>query len=159
MRRAFKRSRQVLAYGMKRCLKFAIGMLLLAAFTLWAADTRITLLPKLQAGQTVTYLIRYRSDKNVKTESNVVAPMAPNAAQLDAHGLLQIEILDVQQAGGKTAIHARGKFLTLDAGAFCRQLEGNIFDTSHRIGVRGFAVQKFNQGAFGHFRSLEKILI
>ena len=121
MRRAFKRSRQVLAYSMKRCLKFAIGMLLLAAFTLWAADTRITLLPKLQAGQTVTYLIRYRSDKNVKTESNVVAPMAPNAAQLDAHGLLQIEILDVQQAGGKTAIHARGKFLTLDSGVWVKK--------------------------------------
>jgi hypothetical protein len=80
MRRAFKRSRQILAYGMKRCLKFAIGMLLLAAFTLWAADTRITLLPKLQAGQTVTYLIRYRSDKNVKTESNVVAPPMPRSS-------------------------------------------------------------------------------
>jgi len=30
--------------------------------------------------------------------------MAPNAAQIDAHGLLRVEILDVQQAGSKTAI-------------------------------------------------------
>jgi hypothetical protein len=106
---------------MKPCLKFAFGMVLLAAFTLWAADPRVTLLPKLQAGQTLTYLIRYRSDKTVKTESNVVAPMAPNAAQLDAHGFLHIEVLDVQQAGGKTAIHARGKFLTLGSGVWVKK--------------------------------------
>lgn len=106
---------------MKHSMKFSTGAFLLAAFTLWAADNRVTLLPKLQAGQTVTFLIRYKSDKNVKTESNVVAPMAPNAAQLDAHGLLQIEILDVQQAGGKTVIHARAKFLTLDSGVWVKK--------------------------------------
>ena len=65
---------------MKHSPKLATVLFFLAAFALWAADTRVTLLPKLQAGQTVTYLIRYKSDKNVKTESNVVAPMVPNAA-------------------------------------------------------------------------------
>jgi hypothetical protein len=75
----------------------------------------------LQPGQTITYLIRFQSDKTVKTESKVVAPMAPNAAQIDAHGLLRVEILEVQQAGTRAAIHARGRFLTLDSGVWLKR--------------------------------------
>ena len=95
--------------------------LFFAAAGLCAGDKRVHLLPKLQPGQTITYLIRFQSDKNVKTESNVVAPMAPNAAQLDAHGLLRVEILDVQETGSKAAIHARGQFLTLDSGVWIKK--------------------------------------
>src|SRR5882724_10426773 len=102
-----------LAINMKRLAKFCIAIVLLGAGAVCAGDTRVKLIPDLHAGQTVTYLIRYRSDKNVKTESNVVAPMAPNAAQMDAHGLLQVDVLDVKQEGGKTAIHARSRFRTL----------------------------------------------
>src|ERR1700682_1428164 len=101
---------------MRRQLQRIAGMFLLAAATLCAGDRRVRLLPKLQPSQTITYLIRLQSDKTVKTESNVVAPMAPNAAQIDAHGLLRVEILDVQEMGNKAAIHARGQFLTLDSG-------------------------------------------
>ena len=97
------------------------GLLILAAATLCAGDRRINLLPRLQPGQTITYLIRFQSDKTVKTESKVVAPMAPNAAQIDAHGLLRVEILDVQQPGTKAAIHARGRFLTLDSGVWLKR--------------------------------------
>ena len=106
---------------MRRQLHRIAGLSLLAVATLGAADKRINLLPKLQPGQTITYLIRFQSDKTVKTESKVVAPMAPNAAQIDAHGLLRVEILDVQQAGSKTAIHARGRFLTLDSGVWLKR--------------------------------------
>jgi hypothetical protein len=109
---------------MKHAFQLIAVTILLSLATASAAENRLKLLPQLQPGQTITYLIRYRSDKNVKTESNVVAPMAPNAAQLDAHGLLQIEILDVLQAGGKTAIHARGKFLTLDSGVWVKKPGG-----------------------------------
>src|SRR5258707_6343192 len=98
---------------MKRTAKLCISIVFLVACTLWAGDTRVKLIPDLHAGQTVTYLIRYRSDKNVKTESNVVAPMAPNAAQMDANELLQIVILDVQQEGSWSAIHTRAQFLAL----------------------------------------------
>jgi len=101
---------------MKHQLQRIAGTFLLAAAALCAGDRRVHLLPKLQPGQTITYLIRFQSDKNVKTESKVVAPMAPNAAQIDAHGLLRIEILDVQRAGSKAAIHARGQFITLNSG-------------------------------------------
>lgn len=93
---------------------------LLAAASLCAADKHVHLLPNLRPGQTVTYLIRFQSDKSVKTESKVVASTVPNAAQLDAHGLLRIEILDVQQIAGKSAIHARGQFLTLDSGVWIK---------------------------------------
>jgi len=106
---------------MRRQLQRISGLLLLAVATLGAGDKRINLLPRLQPGQTITYLIRFQSDKTVKTESKVVAPMAPNAAQIDAHGLLRVEILDVQQAGSKTAIHARGRFLTLDSGVWLKK--------------------------------------
>jgi hypothetical protein len=106
---------------MKHSIQLGAGIFFLAVVSTIAADNRLTLLPKLQPGQTITYLVRYRSDKNVKTESAVVAPMAPNAAQLDAHGLLQIEVLDVQPTGSKAAIHARGKFLTLDSGVWLKK--------------------------------------
>src|SRR3989442_299765 len=115
------KTRGALADIMRRQLPRIATFFLLAVATLGATDKRINLLPKLQPGQTITYLIRFQSDKNVKTESKVVAPMAPNAAQIDAHGLLRVEILDVQQAGSKTAIHARGRFLTLDSGVWLKR--------------------------------------
>ena len=96
-------------------------MFLLAVATLCAGDRRINLLPRLQLSQTITYLIRFQSDKTIKTESKVVAPMAPNAAQIDAHGLLRVEILDVQRQGSKAAIHARGRFLALDSGVWLKR--------------------------------------
>jgi hypothetical protein len=92
----------------------------LTAATLGAADKHVHLLPRLQPGQILYYLIRLQSDKNVKTQSRVAAPMAPNAAQLDAHGLLRIEILDVQQAANKSTIHASGRFLSLDSGVWVK---------------------------------------
>src|SRR5882762_7342604 len=105
---------------MRHKLQRIAGLLLVAATTRCADGRRVHLLPKLQPGQTITYLIRFQSDKAVKTESKVVAPMAPNAAQIDAHGLLQVEVLDVQQTGAKPVIHARGQFLTLDTGVWIK---------------------------------------
>jgi hypothetical protein len=105
---------------MTRKLQRTAAFLLLASATLSAGDKRVQLLPKLQPGQTITYLIRFQSDKTVKTESRVVAPMAPNDAQIDAHGLLRVEIIDVQETGSKAAIHARGQFLPPDSAAWLK---------------------------------------
>ena len=105
-----------MADAMNRKLQLAAGMLLLAAVPHGAGNKPVSLVPKLRPGQQITYLIWHRSDKNVKTESRVVAPMIPHASQMDARGLLQIEVLDLQRAGGKVAIHARGRFLILDSG-------------------------------------------
>ena len=105
---------------MRRNLLPIIVLLHFAPATLCAADRPARFLPQLQPGQIITYLIRFQSDKTVKTESRVVAPMVPNAAQIDAHGLLRIEILDVQQTATRPAIHARGQFLTLDTGVWIK---------------------------------------
>jgi hypothetical protein len=106
---------------MKRKLLWIAGLFLLVATVLGAVDKRVHLLPKLQPGQVIYYLIRFQSDKNVKTQSKVVAPMAPDAAQLDAHGLLRVEILDVQHSANKSTIHARGRFLSLDSGVWVKK--------------------------------------
>src|SRR5712692_10036080 len=110
---------------MRRKLQRTAGLLLLAAATLCAGDRRVHLIPQLHSGQTVTYLIRLQSDKTVKTESKVVAPMGPNAAQIDANGVLRVDILDVLETGSKAAIHARAQFLTLDSG-FSSKVKGDI---------------------------------
>ncbi|HET8921370.1 MAG TPA: cadherin-like beta sandwich domain-containing protein [Candidatus Acidoferrum sp.] len=90
------------------------GMLLLIAAAAVAGDNRAKLFPILEQKQVLTYLIRFQSAKNVKTESTVATPMAPNNAQMDARGLLQIEVLDAQPLGGKQVLQARGQFLSLD---------------------------------------------
>jgi hypothetical protein len=101
---------------MKRSTALVAAMFLLAAAIAAFGGQRANLLPKLQPKQTLTYLIRYRADKNVRTESNVAVPLAPDSSQVDAHGLLQIQILDLQQVEGKPAIHARAQFLSLASG-------------------------------------------
>src|SRR5256885_14496804 len=115
------KTREALADVMKRKRQRIAGLLLLAATTVWARDRHVHLLPKWQPGQTITYLIRFQSDKTVKTESKVVAPMAPNATQIDAHGLLLVEVLDVRETGARPMIHARGQFLTLDSGVWLKK--------------------------------------
>src|SRR5260370_35200673 len=96
---------------MRRQLQRIAGLLFLAVATLSAGDQRINLMPNLRPGQSITYLIRFQSDKPVKTENNVVAPMSPNAAKTDAHGLRRVESLYVQPTGSNRLIHARGQLL------------------------------------------------
>ena len=96
---------------MKRTLLLFTSLLLSAASSAPSRDQRASLLPRLHAGQTLTYLIRYRSSKNVKTESRVAVPLAPTASETDAHGLLRIEVLRLQPTGGRFAVDARGQFL------------------------------------------------
>jgi hypothetical protein len=106
---------------MKRTMQLTIGLLLLAVCPSRAGDKPSHLFPNLHPGQKVIYLIEYRSEKKVKTESRVVAPMAPNASQLDAHGLLEIEVLGLQPAGTKMSVQARVRFLTLNSGVWVKK--------------------------------------
>lgn len=101
---------------MKGKFILAATMLLSAAAIAPSRDQYVNLLPKLQPGQTLTYLIRFRSDKNVKTESNLVIPLAPPASQVDTRGLLRVQILDLQQVSGRLTVHARSEFLGGDTG-------------------------------------------
>src|SRR5689334_6133226 len=104
---------------MKRKLILAASTLLSAAALAPIApsrDQRANLLPLLQPGQTLTYLIRFRSNKNVKTESTLVIPLAPTASQGVTRALLRLQILDVQQTAGWLAVHARRELLGNETG-------------------------------------------
>lgn len=101
---------------MKSEFIIAASMLLSAPAIASSGDQRADLMPKLQPGQTLTYLIRFRSEKNVKTESTLVIPLVPADAKADTRALLQIQILDLQQTGGKLTMHARSEFLVEDTG-------------------------------------------
>ena len=99
---------------------------LLAAILIWAAfavpsqsrDDRLSLFPNFRAGQVFTYLIQFRADKNVKTESNVVAPLSPNGSQLAAQGLLSIEVLEVHPENVRSEIRVRAHFVALNSGVW-----------------------------------------
>ncbi|HYL84377.1 MAG TPA: hypothetical protein VE263_09090 [Candidatus Angelobacter sp.] len=134
--------------------KIAAFILCLAFAAAAAADQRVNLLPKLQPGQVLHYLIHFRSDKKVKTESNVVVPLGPNAAQVDAHGLLRIEILDVQQAAGKPVVHGRAQFLAADPSMPTKNPEGKspLSDTQPVLAV-GKAVE-FTISSSGFFEQV-----
>jgi hypothetical protein len=146
---------------MNRKSQWIAGLSLLAATTLGAGNKRVHLLPKLLPGQTVTYLIRFQSDKTVKTESKVVAPMAPEAAQLDTHGLLRIEIHDVQETAGGATIHARGQFLTPNSGVAVKPPSdknpaGNISHVDPDSASIEFAI--LPDGSVNNIRGLDSLL-
>jgi len=88
-----------------------IGLMVWAPFGVRSREEPVTLSPRLQAGQTFTYLIRFRTEKHVKTESRVVTPMGPDEAEVDAHTLLSVEVLDVQPENGKAIVHVRTQFI------------------------------------------------
>jgi hypothetical protein len=76
---------------------------------------RVNLFPKLQAGQAITYRIRYRVEKNIRTHSTIVSPLGPSAVQVDVQGILRMEIVEVRSAGGRMVIHARTQFEALNS--------------------------------------------
>jgi hypothetical protein len=75
-----------------------------------AATGRISLFPKFHAGDKLSYLVQYRIQKNVKTESRVVSPSGPQDARTDAQWILHLEVLDVHPQGDRATIHARSYF-------------------------------------------------
>jgi len=128
-------TREATAHPLTRNSKWIAALFLLSAAVLGAANKPVHLLPQLQPGQILNYLIRFQSEKNVKTQSKVAAPMAPNATQLDAHGLLRIEILDVQPPASKSNVHALARFLILDSNAPQKNPAAPKSDSdAHRLG-------------------------
>lgn len=75
----------------------------------------LSLFPKLQASQTVTYRISYRVEKHAKTQSSVVMAQTPGSADVDVQGLLRLDILGVEAQGQRATIHARTTFQAFDA--------------------------------------------
>jgi hypothetical protein len=92
---------------------FVCGLLLLADPRPAGSRTeRVILLPKLHAGQTITYEMRFRLDKNIRTQSAVVSPLGPSGEQINVSGLLRVNVIEVHDAGGRAVIHAQTQFET-----------------------------------------------
>lgn len=72
-----------------------------------AADSRLSLAPHLQAGQTLVYLITFSSNREIQTRSSVVIPQAPPPDHTDLHVLLRLQVLGVEAAGNRAVIRAR----------------------------------------------------
>jgi hypothetical protein len=81
----------------------AVAFLLLLPATSATGSTRVDLFPKLHAGQTLTYVITYRSDTQTKTKSPVALSASPRQTLLNVRALL---FLDIQ---------ARAKLQSLDS--------------------------------------------
>jgi hypothetical protein len=88
-----------------------------AVFICQAKDRpkRVSLFPRLQAGQTLAYQISYHSDKHVKTESSVIVATPDDSAKVDVNALLRLEILGVRAKGERAVIHARARFEVLNS--------------------------------------------
>jgi hypothetical protein len=108
---------RILGSAASRVVRVLACVFLLAAIPRGAGSRteRVNLFPKLKAGQAITYQIRFRADKDIKTQSTVVSPLAPGGAQIDVRGLLRMEVVDVRSEGGKAVIHARTQFETLNS--------------------------------------------
>jgi hypothetical protein len=80
-----------------------------------ARTDRVNLFPKLRTGETITYQISYRAEKQVATLSSVVIAEAPAGANVQVRGLLRLEVLGVEAQGKRAVIHARAQFHSLDS--------------------------------------------
>lgn len=98
-----------------------IAFLMAAAPRSGSGPAKQNLFPKLRAGQSLAYLIRFRNEKQVRTQSSVATGAAPNSEEIEAHGLLLIDILDVQSAGASAVIHARSHFQAVESGVSPKQ--------------------------------------
>lgn len=107
------------------------------------SSDRLNLFPRLAPGQTVTYQISYRNEKQVKTNSSVVMASAPAEIAVDVRGLLRLEVLGIEMQGSRSVIHGRSWFQSLDSAAQGK-LPGNVStppDQAQRQDPRGIAIE------------------
>jgi hypothetical protein len=65
----------------------------------------ISLLAQLRAGQTFVYQVHYQLERDMKTDSRVVAPIAPPAEPIDLLRTIRVEVLEA--AGGQPSSSTR----------------------------------------------------
>lgn len=90
---------------MKNFLPLTICALCMTLSPTRADETRAALSPKLRPGDTFTYLVTYHNTKQNKTESAVVAPMAPTGGSVDVSLQLNVEVKEVRPDGPGQALH------------------------------------------------------
>ena len=108
-----------------------------------SSSDRLNLFPRLTAGQTLTYQISYRNEKQAKTKSSVVMASAPADIAVDVRGLLRLEVLGIEIQGSRSVIHGRSWFQSLDS-ATQGKLPGNVStpaDQVQRQDPKGIAIE------------------
>ena len=86
------------------------SVLVLAAASLGvAAENRATLLPQLHPGQTLTYQIRLRVDKHIRSQSRVATPAPPEPGPVDITRTIRVEVLDTAPADPRTKLVLRAQ--------------------------------------------------
>jgi hypothetical protein len=82
-----------------------------------SANGRVTLFPKLAAGQVLTYQIAYHSDKSAKTKSTVATstPQSPSGAETNVRALLRLEVVSVEKQGQHASVRAKTYFQVLNS--------------------------------------------
>src|SRR5712672_3003799 len=94
------------------------GLIALLVMSFCAANERpapVNLFPRLKAGQTFSYQISYHSDKQIKTESNVIVATPADSAKIDVNALLSLAILGDHGHVDKANITARTKYQVLNS--------------------------------------------
>jgi hypothetical protein len=82
-----------------------------------AANNRVTLFPKLVAGQVLTYQIAYHASKSANTKSTVATstPRSPSGTETNVGALLRLEVVGVEKQGQRATIRARSYFQMADS--------------------------------------------
>jgi hypothetical protein len=107
--------------ALKAPLAALIGIILVSLMPLFtavpAAHSRIELLPKLVAGQIITYRLSYRTEKKAKTQSAFITAEPAVNPNVDLRALLRLEVLGVEAQGARSVLHFRAVYQTIDPSA------------------------------------------
>jgi hypothetical protein len=74
-----------------------------------AAENRATLLPQLRRGQTLTYQIRIRIDKHIRSQSRIATAAPPDVGPVDITRTIRIDVLDVAPADPRAKLVLRAQ--------------------------------------------------
>jgi hypothetical protein len=82
-----------------------------------SAKDRVSLFPKLVAGQVLTYQIAYHANKSATTKSTVATatPQSPSGTETNVRALLRLEVLGAETQGQRATVRARTFFQVLNS--------------------------------------------
>ena len=149
----------------RRLASFFIATFLAAPLpSAHSSSDRLQLFPRLTSGETLTYEVSYRNDKEAKTESSVVmagSPGSPPDISVDVRGLLRLEVLGIEAQGSRSVIHARTWFLSLNSDLRMK-LPDNLPtppDQTQKQDPKGIAVEFtiFADGRVDHVKGLDAL--
>jgi hypothetical protein len=93
----------------------SLALLIASACVPKEQPARVSMFPRLQAGQTLAYQVSYHSEKNIKTQSTVIVAAPGDSAKIDVNALLRLDVVSVQARGDRAIIHARTTFEVLNS--------------------------------------------